>query len=574
MPVHNEAIASVFDELATLLELLQENPYRVRAYRRAAQTVRSHPTELHDAIATGAGLQALPGIGTDLADKIREIVTTGSCALLTTLRRRVRPGQVELLALPGLGPKRVRDLAARHGITTPVRLAAALAKGRVAGIPAADTVTGQRLLDALRHRGEPRRTLRAVAAPVADALLRRLRGAAGVRQVTVAGSFRRGCSTVGDLDLLVATDLPAAAVAAFCDFDEIARVTARGRTRASAVLGTGLQVDLRVVPPASYGAALHYFTGSKTHNIRLRRRAQQRGLKLSEYGLFRGKAAVAGATEEEVYAALGLPWIPPELREDHGELESAAAGTLPVLVSRADLQGDLHVHTSASDGTASLAEMVAAAKSAGLAYVGIADHSRHVGITHGLDVAGLARQIDAIGALSGRTRGIAILKGVEVDILEDGSLALPDAILARLDFAIAAVHTSFALSARRQTARLLRALDNRYVTILAHPRGRLLNERPPLQFDLDALLGRAAERGACLELNCQPARLDLPDVDCRRAAERGVRIAVGSDAHDAGGFALLEAGLLEARRAGLEARDVLNALPLRKLRAALSATRG
>jgi DNA polymerase (family 10) len=570
MPIHNEAIASAFDELAELLELLEESPFRIRAYRRAAQSVRSQGVELYDAVAAGEDLEKLPGIGADLAEKIRELVQTGSCALRDELHRRVPRGMVELLQLPGLGPKRVRALHKQHDVTTPDQLATALARGRLLGIPGPATATGRRLLDALGRRGQPKRTLRAVAAPVAAALLHCVRAAPGVRESTVAGSFRRGSATVGDLDLLVATESPAEAIAAFCAYDEVAHVTARGRTRAAAVLANGLQVDLRAVRPRSYGAALTYFTGSKGHNIQLRRIAQRQGMKLSEYGLFRGKKAIAGATEESVYSALGLPWIPPELRENRGELEAAAAGTLPKLVSRDDLRGDLHVHTTDSDGIGSLEAMVAAAGEAGLAYVGISDHSKHVGVTHGLDAAALSRQIDAIDALAGRTHEVAILKGVEVDILEDGSLALPDVVLARLDFVIASVHTSFALSERKQTDRLRRALDNRHVTILGHPRCRLINEREPLQFDMEAVLHAAAGRGACLELNCQPARLDLPDVDCRMARDRGVRVAVGSDAHDVHGFALLDSGLLEARRAGLVADDVLNTLPLGKLRTALA----
>jgi DNA polymerase (family 10) len=516
----------------------------------------------------------LPGIGADLAGKIRELVATRQCALLSELRRRVPRGQLELLRLPGLGPKRVRALRSEHGITTPRQLERALGRDLALGLPRATTVTGGRLAAALAHRTEPQRTLRSAAAPVGAALLSCLRGASGVTETTIAGSFRRGRETVGDLDVLAASNAPAAAIEAFCSFDEVTRVIARGRTRAAVELASGLQVDLRVVPPASYGAALLYFTGSKAHTIHVRRLAQQRGLKLSEYGLYRRDKRIAGATEQEVFAGVGLPWIPPELREDRGEIEAALAGRLPVLVSRADLRGDLHVHTTASDGSASLTEMVMAAKAARLSYVGIADHSRHLGITNGLDAEALARQIDAIDALAARVRGITPLKGIEVDILEDGTLALPDAILARLDYAIAAVHTAFTLSERRQTDRLVRALDNRYVTILAHPRCRLLNERPPLAFDLDAVLARAAPRGACVELNCQPARLDLPDADCRLAHDRGVRVAVGSDAHGTDGFALLESGLLEARRAGLGAADVINTLPLARLRAALTATRG
>jgi DNA polymerase (family 10) len=571
MPVHNAAIADVFDEIADLLELTNANPFRVRAYRRAAQTVRSNSKELWEDVAAGRDLDRLPGIGADLAGKIAEIVKTRGCQLLTELRGRVSPGQAKLLRLPGLGPKRVRQLKLRHRITTPAQLAAALAAGRPVGVPGAATPTGARLATALEHGGAPVRMLRSVAAPIATALQRHLEAVPGVTEAVVAGSFRRGRETVGDLDVLVSSEEPPPAIEAFCTFDEVADVVARGRTRAAVVLANGLAVDLRVIPAAGYGAALHYFTGNKSHNIHVRRLAQRAGLKLNEYGLFRGKRRIGGRTEEEVFAAVGLPWIPPELREDRGEIEAARDGRLPTLVTRADLRGDLHVHTDWSDGGAPLEAMVAAARAAGLSYVGISDHSKHLGVTHGLDADALARQADAIDALA--VRGITVLKGVEVDILEDGSLALPDDVLARLDYVIGAVHVGFQLRERQQTDRLLKALDHRYLTILAHPRGRLINERPAMEFDLAAVLERARARHAYLELNCQPARLDLPDVDCALAREHGVHIAVGSDAHGVDGFALLEPGLLEARRGGLTAADVLNTLPLAKLRAALAAAR-
>ena len=571
MPVHNAAIADVFDEIADLLELTNANPFRVRAYRRAAQTVRGNARELWEDVEAGRDLDRLPGIGKDLAGKIAEIVRSRSCELLEDLRRRVPAGQVELLRLPGLGPKRVRQLRLRHRITSPAQLRAAIAAGKAVGVPGSATATGGRLAAALEHEGTPRRMLRSDAAPTAAALESALRKVPGVEEAIVAGSFRRGRETVGDLDLLVGSEDPKPAIDAFCRFDEVREVVARGPTRAAVVLANGLAVDLRVVPTAGFGAALHYFTGNKGHNIHVRQLARRAGLKLNEYGLFRGRTHVAGRTEQEVFAAVGLPWIPPELREDRGELEAARQGRLPTLVTRADLRGDLHVHTDWSDGNATLVAMVNAAKRAGLAYVGIADHSKYLGATHGLDADALARQADAIDALG--VRGITVLKGVEVDILEDGSLALPDEVLGGLDYVIGAVHTAFQLTERRQTDRLLKALDHRSLTILAHPRGRLLNERPPMAFDLAAVLERARDRGAFLELNCQPARRDLPDVDCALAREHGVRLAVGSDAHGVDGFAVLEPGLLEARRGGLEARDIVNTLPLAKQRAAIAASR-
>ncbi|MBS0393580.1 MAG: DNA polymerase/3'-5' exonuclease PolX [Proteobacteria bacterium] len=568
MPVHNAAIADAFDEIADLLELTNANPFRVRAYRRAAQTVRGQSRELWEDVEAGRDLKRLPGIGEDLAGKIAEIVSTRRCALLEELRSRVAPGQVELLRLPGLGPKRVRQLRLRHRVQTPAQLRAALAAGRRIGVPGAATATGARLVAALEHRGVPVRMLRNDAAPIATALERHLRAVPDVATVVVAGSYRRGRETVGDLDVLVSSEEPAAAIDAFCRYDEVRDVVARGRTRAAVVLLNGLAVDLRVVPAAGFGAALHYFTGNKAHNIRMRNLARRAGLKLNEYGLFRGRRRVAGRTEEEVFAAVGLPWIAPELREDRGEIDAARAGRLPALVRREDLRGDLHVHTEWSDGSASIEAMARAARAAGLSYIGIADHSRYLGATHGLDADALRRQSRAIDAVS--VRGITVLKGIEVDILEDGSLALADEVLAGLDYVIGAAHGGFGLDEQRQTRRLLRALDHPHLTILAHPRGRLINERPPMTFDLAAVLARARERRTWVELNCQPSRLDLPDVDLALARASGVPVAVGSDAHGVGGFALLEPGLLQARRGGLEARDVVNTLPLGRLRAALA----
>jgi DNA polymerase (family 10) len=355
-------------------------------------------------------------------------------------------------------------------------------------------------------------------------------------------------------------------------YSEVKRVLAHGSTRASVVLTCGLQVDLRVVPTRSFGAALVYFTGSKAHTVTLRRIALKRGLKINEYGVYRDEKRIAGETEQSVYASVDLPLIPPELRENQGEIEAARAGKLPHLIEQGDLRGDLHTHTDATDGRASMAEMAEAAKAAGLAYFAVTDHSKHLGIAHGLDATRLTRQIEAIDQFNDAARGIVILKGIEVDILEDGSLDLPDALLARLDLVVAAVHSEFQLSRSRQTERILRAMDHPCFSILAHPTGRLIGQRAGYEVDIDRIIQHAKERGCILELNAHPDRLDLDDIHCRMAKDAGVSLAISSDAHDIHGFDALHFGIGQARRGWLEKSDVINTLPLTQLRRRLAST--
>ena len=572
MPVHNQDIAAIFDEMADLLELQQANPFRIRAYRRAAQTVRAQGRELRERVAAGEPLPKLPGIGKDLAAKIVEILDTGRCRALNKLKRGVPPGLEDLLHLPGLGPARVRLLRHELGITSLARLRSAIEKGRLRQVKGFGPKLEARLAEAIANPVTGKRMLRSVAAGYAATLVERLAAVPGVATVEVAGSFRRGRETVGDLDLLVAADKPAAAMKAFTGYDEVRDVMAAGGTRASVRLASGLQVDLRIVSRGNFGAALHYFTGSKAHNIHVRRMGQKRGLKINEYGVFRGSKRVAGRTEKSVFASVGLPWIPPELREDLGEIEAAAAGRLPKLVERGELRGDLHVHTSATDGRNTLGEMSRAASRAGLDYIACTDHSRYLGAYRGLDATRLGRQLEEIDKLNARRGGPVILKGIEVDILEDGSLALPDDVLAPLDLVIGAVHGHFGLSRRRQTERLLKAIDHPRFTVLAHPSTRLIGDRPPIDFDLERVVAACAKRGCFLELNAQPLRLDLDDAGCRLAAEHGVLVSIASDAHHPDDFGHLDGGVIQARRGWLERAGILNARPLKQLRPLLKRT--
>jgi DNA polymerase (family 10) len=565
MPVHNADIAAVFEEIADLLEIRNENPFRVRAYRNAARQLQGLGVPVADMLARGDDLTELPGIGTDLAGRIAEIVEHGTCRLLDTLHRQVPHTVAELLKIRGLGPKRVRVLYQELDVQTLEQLARAAHDGRIRELPGFGAKTEQAILEAVSRqvKEQPRFKL-AVAAQYAEPLRTWLEGIPGVEQVVVAGSYRRARETVGDLDILVTADTPGI-MERIVAYDEVSKVLARGPTRATVLLRSGLQVDVRVVEAACFGAALQYFTGSREHNIALRRLAQERKLKISEYGVFRGKRRTAGATEASVYRSVGLPWIEPELRENRGELEAARARKLPKLVTRDDLRGDLHAHTTATDGHNSLHEMAQAARAAGLDYLAITEHSRRLTVAHGLDPKRLRRQMHEIDRLNERLDGLTLLKGVEVDILEDGRLDLPDDVLGELDLVIGAVHSNFRLSRAQQTERILRAMDRPHFTLLAHPTGRLLDSREPYDVDMLRIIRKARERGCFLELNAHPERLDLLDVHCQMARDEGVLVAINSDAHSTQDFANLVYGVGQARRGWLEKQDVLNTRTLRQL---------
>ncbi|WP_163097321.1 DNA polymerase/3'-5' exonuclease PolX [Acidithiobacillus ferrianus] len=573
MPILNPDIARAFDEIADLLEIDNANPFRVRAYRNAARLIQGMSTDLHTMVEAGDDLKELPGIGEDLAGKIVEMVTTGHCSFLEKLEKQTPPALTELLKVPGLGPKRVKALWHELNVETVEHLARAAREGRIRGIPGFGEKSEARILETLQaHLAAIPRFPIAIAAPYVAALVRYLQGVPGVHRVVVAGSFRRGKDTVGDLDVLATATADSLVMTRFTTYGDVSAVLSQGPTRATVILRNKLQVDLRTVDTSAYGAALHYFTGSKTHNIAIRRLGQGIGLKVNEYGLFRGKERVAGETEESVYAAVGLPYIEPELRENRGEIEAARAGRLPKLVERVDLRGDLHSHSSATDGHHSLREMAAAAQAAGLEYLAITEHSRHLTIAHGLDPVRLRRQMEEIDALNGELQGITLLKGVEVDILEDGSLDLPDTLLSDLDLVVGAVHSQFDLPSDRQTARILRAMDSPCFTILAHPSGRLLSSRKPMNVDMSRIIRHARERGCFLEINAQPERLDLVDTHIRTAKEEGVLLAVNSDAHSTQGFAHLPFGIQQARRGWLEKQEVLNTRSLAELKPLLAAT--
>jgi DNA polymerase (family 10) len=573
MPRHNSDVAAIFDEIADLLEVQGANVFRIRAYRNAARTIGVQLSDLGALRAQGKPLTELPGIGADLAGKINEILDTGKCAFLERLRTEVPVGASELLKIPGLGPKRVRTLLLELNIQNLEQLREAAAAGRIHELRGFGTKTEQHILKAVEsHESQPKRVKIATATQYAETLVEYLSATRGVSQVVVAGSFRRMRDTVGDLDLLVVANNSAAVTKRFVAYDEVNEILASGDTRASVVLNSGMQVDVRIVPQESFGAALVYFTGSKAHNIALRRIAQARGLKINEYGVFRGDECVAGETEQSVYAAIGLPWLAPELREDRGEIEAAQAGRLPQLVELGDLRGDLHAHSKASDGRASIEAMALAARAAGLEYLAITEHSRQLGIARGLDARRLAQQGEEIDHLNAQLDGMTLLKGIEVEILADGRLDLSDAALGRLDLVIGAVHSQFDLPRAKQTERILRAMDHPNFSILAHPSGRLLGERAGYDVDMSRIIRHAKQRGCYLETNAQPQRLDLWDVHCQMAQTEGVLIAVDSDAHSTFDFANLRFGVGQARRGWLSKQDVLNTRSLKQLRGLLRRT--
>ena len=571
--VHNAEVATAFEEMADLLEIEGANPFRVRAYRFAARTLRDLPAEVGEMVAKGEDLTSLPGIGDDLAGKIKEILATGTAAALEAQRKRVPATLTELLRIPGLGPKRVKTLAHELKVRSLSELQTAAQAGRVRTLAGFGEKTEQHILDALATRlAEAPRVQRAVAIPSAEALVAYLEQSSGVSRVIAAGSYRRGLETIGDLDILVTAPAGRTVMDRFVAYQEVRDVLAHGATKSSVRLQSGLQVDLRVVPQESYGAALLYFTGSKAHNVVLRQLAQQRGLKLNEYGVFRGDKPIAGETEESVYASLGLPWIPPEVSEGRGEIDAPTAGLLPHLVDLQDLKGDLHAHTRATDGRNSLPEMAEAARLRGLRYFAITDHSRRLTMAKGLDSTRLLQQMEDIDQLNATLSGVTILKGIEVDILEDGSLDLPDEVLGRLDLVVGAVHSRFNLSNRRQTERIMKAMDHPHFSILAHPSGRLIGRREPYEVDMLRIIRKARERRCFLEINAHPERLDLTDIHCRMAKEEGVLLAVNTDAHSMLDLENARFGVGQARRGWLEKTDVLNTRPYAELRKLLKPT--
>ena len=573
----NARIAADLVEIADLLELQDANPFRVRAYRGAARTVRDLDRPVRAMVEAGEDLRQLPGIGKDIAAQIVRRVEGRPMEPLAELREEVPPGLLDVVRVQGVGPKKARALWKELGIAGLDALEAAAQQGRIEGLAGFGVKSQEKILQgvaSVRRFAERRR--RADAEIALEPLLAWLREDEAVERLEVAGSFRRGRDTVGDVDLLVVSDDTPAAMKRFREYDEVETVFGSGDDKTSLVLEDGLQVDLRAVGEASFGAALLYFTGSKAHNVRLRRRAQERDATLNEYGLWTvdGRERLAGSREEEVYEALGLRWIPPELREDRGEIEAAEAGRLPRLIEMGDVISDLHTHSDWSDGVATLREMQEAAVAHGLRVLAVTDHSPALKMTGGLDRDKLLRQWEALDELAGAVAGLTVLRGMEVDIRVDGSLDMDDDMLERMDVVVVSVHSRFELGAARQTERVLRALEHPAVNILGHPTGRLLGQREPFAIDLDEVIAAARDHDVALEINADPSRLDLDDRWARSAAHAGVPVSINTDAHAPEGFDHLRHGVLQARRAWLGPDDVINTWELARLRRFLAKEAG
>ncbi|HEX7000089.1 MAG TPA: DNA polymerase/3'-5' exonuclease PolX [Trueperaceae bacterium] len=571
----NAEIARQLDRLADLSELDGDNPFKVRAYRNAATTIRDIETPVEELLAGGADLTAIKGIGKEIASKVRTLVQTGAMPQLIELEGRVPVGLLDVTRVKGVGPKQAATLWRALGVQSVDDLEAAARAGRLTELKGFGAKSAERILRGIEsyRRNVGRLPLGHVDAVLVP-LLERLLAVPGVQRLEVAGSYRRRKESVGDVDLVAVATAPSALHDALATYDEVATVLGGGDTKTSVELWSGLQVDLRTVEESSYGAALLYFTGSKEHNVELRQLALDKGWHLNEYGLYAGGAPgkdrhggkrLAGATEEEVYANLGLPFVPPELREGRGEVAAAAAGELPDLIDLKDLRGDLHMHTTWSDGRDSLETMIGACAALGYEYMAVTDHSGSLALQGGLDDEKLRRQHAELATLTAGRDDIRVLRGMEVDILKDGSLDVTDEQLANLDIVIVSVHSFFELAASVQTERVVKALSHPRVNVYAHPLGRQIGQRDPIAIEMEEVFAACAANGVAVEHNASPRRLDLPDVQLRAAVAAGLKVFIGSDAHSARGLGVMRLGVDQARRAWLTAGDVVNTRPLSEI---------
>ena len=562
----NQQIARIFNEIAELLELKGENVFRIRAYRRAAQNIDGLSKDV--AALSVEDLEAIPGIGKDLANKVREYLETGKMAKHEELKKEIPEGVLQLLQVPGLGPKKAKMLFDMLKVESIEELEEAVQKGKLTGLPGIQKKTEENILQGIEllKRGTERRPLGRVL-PLAEDIVRRVRDTAPVDKIEIAGSIRRMKETVKDIDILTTSKNPAAVMDVFVKLPHVSRVLMHGPTKSSVITEEGIQVDLRVVEEDSFGAALQYFTGSKQHNIKLREMAVKSGFKINEYGVFKepGGKKIGGKKEEEVYKALKLPYIPPELREDTGEIEAAQKGKLPDLVTLHDIKGDLHVHTKWSDGSHELDTVVQAAREKGYQYIAITDHTKGLGVAHGLDEKRLAQEIRLIDGANRMLSGFKILKGTEIDIRSDGGLDLSDDVLMRLDIVVASIHSGFKQPREQITKRLLSAIRSPCVSVIAHPTGRLIGERDAYAVDMEMVLKEAAKYGVAMEVNAYPLRLDLNDIHIKMAKEYGVTLVISTDTHVTSQYDFMAYGVSVARRGWVEKKDVLNTLGYEQL---------
>lgn len=569
MPVHNSDIAEKFEMMADLLEIKGANQFRIRAYRDAARMINGLPKSASDMIEKGEDLTKLHGIGKDLAGKIEEIIENETFKDLEKLKKEVNPDLAKLMKIQNLGARRIKKLHDELGIVTFDDLKNACETDKIKDLEGFGEKTQKKILEKVNQiigAGEEERTQLARAERTVIPLLDHMKKLDHINSIDIAGSYRRRKETVGDVDILITCKNGKEAIDHFVEYEDVKEVVSKGETKSTIILKSGLQVDLRVVQKVSYGAALLYFTGSKAHNITLRKIGMDNDWKINEYGVFEDDKRIAGKTEKEIYDLFDMDFIPPELRENNGEVEAALNGELPELVNLEDIRGDLHCHTSETDGHSTLEEMVKAAQDKGYLYLAITDHSPNIAVTKGLNKEKLLKQMEQIDKMNGKIDRFHVLKGIEVDILEDGSLDLPDDVLEKCDVVVASVHSKMNLSRDKQTKRILKAMDNPHVNIIGHPTCRKIGEREGLDLNLEKIMEEARERGVFLEINSYPERMDLPDRYCKMAGETGVKVAISTDAHKTQDLDYVRFGLDNARRGWLKSDDIINTRNWRDLK--------
>ena len=570
----NQEIANIFRRMADMLEIKGENPFRIRAYQRAAQNIENLAEDIA-LISERKGLDKLPGIGKDLAQKITEILETGTLKKYEEIKKEIPEGLMEIITIPGLGPRTAKTLYDTLKVSSVEELEQLAREHKLQGLPGIKAKTEENILKGIAlYRQKLTRIPLSTMLTLSREIMGELKKLKEVRLMNVAGSVRRKKETIKDLDILIISPKPEKVMNFFTQLPLVGEVLAKGKTKSSIRTKDGIQVDLRVVEPDCFGAALCYFTGSKAHNIRIRELAVKNGLKINEYGIFRGNSKIGGKEEEEVFRAVGLPFIPPELREDRGEVEAALEGTLPNLVELKDIRGDLHVHSKYSDGAATLEQIAQKAEIMGLEWVAICDHSMSLKVAGGVSVARMEEKIKEIKALNQKNKKVKLLCGTEVDINNDGSLDYPDELLKKLDIVIAAIHTGFKQDEKTITNRIIKAMNHPLVHIIAHPTGRLIGERDAYSLNMDIIIEEAAKTNTALEINAYPQRLDLNDIYCRAAKEKGVKLGIGTDAHIIDQMEYLELGLAVARRGWLEKNDLLNTLGHKELLEKIKMKRG
>jgi DNA polymerase (family 10) len=562
----NKELADLFERMAAILEFKGENPFKINAYRKASRIIGDLTQDIEE-IAESGKLKDVPGIGEGMAQKIVEYLKTGKVSKYEELREGVSDELIAIMDIPGIGPKTLSMIHREKGISNLSQLERALEEGSLIGLFG----IGEKKVENIKRgiqllkQSKGRMNL-GIAFPVAKRIVEALREKTGSRKIEWAGSLRRMRENIGDIDILATGPNKEKIIHPFTHLPEVKEVLASGETKASVIVEGGIQIDLRVVGEVSYGAALQYFTGSKAHNIHLRGIAKAKGIKINEYGVFKGEKKIGGKEEKDVYLSLGMDWIEPELREDRGEIEAAQKGGLPKLVQESEIKGDLHIHSNWSDGTSSIEEIARAAQKRGYQYVVICDHSKSLRIAHGLDESRLMKQIEEIDRINEKLKGFQILKGTEVDILSDGKLDLSEKrVLEKLDLVVAAIHSGFKQDKEKMTKRIIRALENPFVRILAHPSGRLLGARDPYEVDIEEIMEAAKRYGKALEINATFERLDLDDIHCRKAREMGIPLAIGTDSHHLDQMWMMSLGVAVARRGWLEKKDVLNTLPLKEI---------